>query len=202
LSGRPQVAKRMRLPAEARRAQLLQAAGALVLAQGYLPLALDKLAGEAGVSKALIYSYFPSQHDLFNALVAECFQELAAAGVQEAAAQTELTDAVLALGDLYFTHVAEGGPVAHVILRDLYMARQLAPELARFRDGVIRPLVRRARRELGLTPREAVAAANLLITIPEEAGAIAFSGEMVPERARELSRRLLGSALTSLRPAA
>jgi AcrR family transcriptional regulator len=188
----------MRLPAEARRAQLLQAAARLVLVQGYLPLPLDRLALEAGVSKALIYSYFPLQHDLFNAVVAERFADLAALGIEAASRGEDFAKAVLAAGDIYFAHVAEGGPVAHIVLRDLYMARKLAPELALFRDRVIRPLARRGRRELGLSPQEAVGAANLLITIPEEAGAMAFSGEMAFDRARELCQRLLASGLASL----
>jgi AcrR family transcriptional regulator len=194
------VGRRVRLSAEVRRDQLVQAASRLALKQGYLPLSLERLASEAGVSKALIYGYFPSQHDLFNAVLAEQFSGLQAAGLETASQAVELEPAALGCADIYLRHVARAGPIAHIILRDLYMARRVRPELAAFRDRIALRLARLTRAELKLPPEEAVAAITLVTTIPEETGRLIWQGDLDLESGLALGERLVRSSLAALRP--
>ena len=186
------------MASEARRGQILEAAAAAVLSQGYLPLALDKLARDAGVSKALIYNHFPTQHDLLNAVLAREFQALTDNGAEAAADQPELMDAALALASLYFDHVSRRGAVIHIVLRDQYMARKLDPALARQRDAIVRRLARTARRCLHIPAKENIAAINMVITIPEEAGRLAYGGEIATDRGRELCAELVRSSIGAL----
>lgn len=188
-----------RLPAEARRAQLVEAAQGLILEQGYLPLAPERLARAAGVSKASVYGYFPEPHALVNAVLARQFDDLAGAGLPAAVQAGDLREAALAAADLYFRHVAERGPVAHVILRDVTMARRVRPDLAAFRDRIAGRLIRLARRELDLPVAEAVGAFNLMVTIPEEAGRLVWQGDLPFEAGVELCRRLVSAALSGLK---
>jgi AcrR family transcriptional regulator len=71
---------RKRLTAEARRAEILDAASAVFSARGYHAAALDDIAREAGVSKALIYEHFSSKQelhaDLVEAHAAELYERL------------------------------------------------------------------------------------------------------------------------------
>jgi len=194
------VGRRVRLSAEVRRDQLVQAASRLTLKQGYLPLSLERLASEAGVSKALIYGYFPDQHDLFNAVLAEQFSALQAAGLETASQATELAVAALGCAGIYLRHVARAGPIAHIILRDLYMARRVRPELAAFRNRVARRLARLVRAELRLPPEEAVGAISLVTTIPEETGRLIWQGDLDLESGLALGERLVRSSLAALRP--
>jgi AcrR family transcriptional regulator len=190
-----------RLPAEVRRAQLVEAAQRLILEQGYLPLAPERLAREAGVSKASVYGYFPDPHALVNAVLARQFDDLAGAGLPGAVQAPSLEAAALAAADLYFRHVAERGPVAHVILRDVTMARRVRPDLAAFRNRIAGRLIRLGRRELGLPAREAVGAFNLMVTIPEEAGRLVWQGDLSFEAGVELCGRLVAAGLHGLKGA-
>jgi AcrR family transcriptional regulator len=183
-----------------RRGEILDAAEVLLVAHGGFPLPLEALARAAQVSKALIYAYFPNQHDLANALLARRFDALLAAGLEAAAARTNLFDAAQACGALYFEEVAQAGPVAHIVLRDPFMAGRIDPELAAVRDRLARRLARLARLTLRLSPKEAVAALSLMTTIPEEAGRLVHAGDLTPERGRELTTRLIGSSLRALTP--
>lgn len=194
------MSRRVRLSAEVRRDQLIQAASRLVLKQGYLPLPLERLASEAGVSKALIYGFFPDQHDLFNAVLAQRFGALRAAGLEAASQVNTLERAALACAEIYLRHVAQDGPIAHIVLRDLYMARRLRPDLAAFRDRVARRLARLARTELKLPPEEAVAVLNLVTTIPEETGRLVWQGDLDLDGGLALGERLVRSSLVALRP--
>jgi TetR/AcrR family transcriptional regulator, mexJK operon transcriptional repressor len=57
-----------------KRAQVIEAATTLFMAQGYGPVSMDALARAAGVSKATLYAYFPSKDALFATIVAEAGQ--------------------------------------------------------------------------------------------------------------------------------
>jgi AcrR family transcriptional regulator len=187
-----------RLTPEIRRGQILDAAEALILSEGQLPLPLADLARRAGASKALVYRYFPTQADLANAVLRRLFAGLEDAGLTAAAALPDLQQAALLSAEIYGRHVTAIGPVAHVLLRDPYLAGLLAADIARQRDRWMRALARTARRELGLPAKEIVAALSVMTTIPEEAGRLAHAGEIGREAASDLTRQLVGAALAAL----
>jgi AcrR family transcriptional regulator len=190
-----------RLPPDARRSQLLSVASEMVIAQGGLPLSIAEIGRKAGVSKALFYAYFPSQHDLLNAILLEQLEKLEAAGLSEAARKRDFFQAVASCAAIYFDHVAERGPLLHIVLRDAYMAGHVSAKVNAFRDRIFGALARAGRRKLGLNAKEAIAVASLVVTIPEEAGRLVFDNEMKRDRARELCLDLVASALKAIAPA-
>src|SRR5215217_6165216 len=58
-----------RLQVDERRRQLLERAMELFATHGYDELSMAKIAREAGVSKPLLYHYFPNKRDLFEAVL-------------------------------------------------------------------------------------------------------------------------------------
>jgi len=60
-----------RMPRSERRAQLLQAALEVFVAQGYHAAAMDDIADRAGVSKPVLYQHFPGKLELYLALLEE-----------------------------------------------------------------------------------------------------------------------------------
>lgn len=76
-----------RLPRSARRSQLLGAAQAVFVAQGYHAAAMDDIAERAGVSKPVLYQHFPGKLDLYLALLDQHCEHLLA-NVREALAST------------------------------------------------------------------------------------------------------------------
>jgi len=58
-------------PPSAKRQQVLEAAGALFIAQGYGKVSMEAVAKQAQVSKATLYAHFPSKDVLFATIVAE-----------------------------------------------------------------------------------------------------------------------------------
>jgi len=67
-----------RLQVDERRRQLLEAGAALFAEHSYEEISMRDIAKAAGVSKPLLYHYFPSKIDLFKAAVAEKAGELQA----------------------------------------------------------------------------------------------------------------------------
>src|SRR4051794_19863554 len=66
-----------RLEVDERRAQLLEVGTELFSKNSFEELSMAEIAREAGVSKALLYHYFPSKEELFKAALAEAATELA-----------------------------------------------------------------------------------------------------------------------------
>ena len=109
---------RKRLTAEARRAAILDAASTVFSARGYHSASIDEIAGEAGVSKALIYEHFASKQELHAKLVeahaAELYERLAAA-----VPSVEGSAARLATGlDAFFRFVEERRDAWRMLFRE------------------------------------------------------------------------------------
>jgi AcrR family transcriptional regulator len=66
-----------RLQVDERRRQLLDLGAALFAAHSYAELSMAQIAREAGISKALLYHYFPSKQDYFVATLEQGAEELA-----------------------------------------------------------------------------------------------------------------------------
>jgi AcrR family transcriptional regulator len=66
-----------RLQVDERRRQLLELGARLFAAHSYAELSMAKIAREAGISKALLYHYFPSKQDFFLATLQEGAEEIA-----------------------------------------------------------------------------------------------------------------------------
>jgi AcrR family transcriptional regulator len=67
-----------RLGVEERRRQLLERGAELFTQYSYDELSMRKIAREAGISKALLYHYFPSKQAFFQATLAQAAEELRA----------------------------------------------------------------------------------------------------------------------------
>lgn len=104
-------ARGARLPRPARRRQLLAAAQAVFVAQGYHAAAMDDIAERAGVSKPVLYQHFPSKLELYLALL-DVHAEALVAKVHEALdSTTDNRQRVEASVQAYFDFVdGEGTP--------------------------------------------------------------------------------------------
>lgn len=80
---------RRRMTAEARRGQILDVTHAIVDAEGFHAATPNRIAGEAGINRSLIYQQFGDPAGLFVALID---REAARAGVQFAEVISETTD--------------------------------------------------------------------------------------------------------------
>jgi AcrR family transcriptional regulator len=111
---------RRRLTAEERRSGILDAALTAFSQKGYHATSLDDIAGEAGVSKALIYEHFASKQELHADLIARNARELtqrvagALSGVE-----VESTVERLAAGlEAFFAYVEERREAWRMLFRD------------------------------------------------------------------------------------
>jgi len=111
---------RRRLTAEERRTEILDAALAVFSERGYHDSSIDEIAGEAGVSKALIYEHFSSKQELYAELIARNARDLTQR-VTGALSGVEIEDTAerLATGlEAFFAFVEERRDAWRMLFRD------------------------------------------------------------------------------------
>jgi AcrR family transcriptional regulator len=98
------------MPRKARRAQLLDAALEVFVAQGYHSAAMDDIADRAGVSKPVLYQHFPSKLDLYLALLDQtCDTVIHAVRQALESSPDHNKQRVQATVDVFYAYVANAG---------------------------------------------------------------------------------------------
>jgi AcrR family transcriptional regulator len=123
---------RRRLPAEARMPQILAAALAEFAERGFAGARMGAIATRAGIAKALIYHYFPSKAELFEAVVRDSTRpvfedaERRLQGFQGSA--TQLLSDLLAVA---YARIRDGRR-ERVLFRLIIAEAERVPDLAEF----------------------------------------------------------------------
>ncbi len=98
----------LRLPRDARRSQLVEAARSVFVSKGYHAAAMDDIAERAGVSKPVVYQHFAGKLDLYLVLLDESC-ELLVTTIREAIdSSDDNAERVAATVEAYFAFVDEG----------------------------------------------------------------------------------------------
>ena len=142
----------VRLRSDDRRALLLQLGRRLFSERAYDDFSMDDLAAAAGVSKGLLYHYFPSKRDFYVAVlrasVAEMLEVTATDATQ--AAEVQLRAGLRA----YLEYVASHASVYRTVLRG---GMGSDPEVASVAEGLRRAMAGRVLEGLGIAePRAAL----------------------------------------------
>ncbi len=109
-----------RLPRRERRAQLLEAALEVFVAQGYHAAAMDDIADRAGVSKPVLYQHFPGKLELYLALLDQACVTIIDAVREALRSTTDNKQRVAATVEAFYSYVAaETGAFRLVFESDL-----------------------------------------------------------------------------------
>lgn len=145
-----------RMPREARRAQLLDAARTVFVAQGYHAAAMDDIADRAGVSKPVLYQHFPGKLELYLALL-ELSGETLTEAVRAALASTQDNrERVQAAVGAYFAFVNDAdGAYRLVFESDLTNEPQVRDRVEAIEDSCTVMIARVIAEDTGMNDDEA-----------------------------------------------
>jgi AcrR family transcriptional regulator len=108
------------MPRRERRAQLLESALEVFVAQGYHAAAMDDIAERAGVSKPVLYQHFPGKLELYLALLDASCDQIIENCRQALASTNDNKMRVQATMDVFYAYVAnESGAFRLVFESDL-----------------------------------------------------------------------------------
>ncbi len=100
---------RTRLSPEVRKNMILDHAADIVAAEGVSSLSMDRLGKEAGISKSLVYAYFPSMKDLLKTLLRREYKRLRDIQNEEGSKAETFEQLVRRVTRAYLTYMDERG---------------------------------------------------------------------------------------------
>ena len=161
--------RRQRLSPEVRAGLILDCAAKLILEDGFTEISMERVGRDAGVSKALIYNYFPNLTDLLRSLLEREIAALRERSISEVNASGNYEDLIRRTTRLYINHVVERGPLLHRLWKESSVARSVAEVDRLSRDETLRYFVKRVRKEYGLPLNVAIAAVDMQMAMTETA---------------------------------
>jgi AcrR family transcriptional regulator len=143
------------MPRPARRAQLLDAAQEIFVAQGYHAAAMDDIADHAGVSKPVLYQHFPGKLELYLALLDRVADELVATVRDALASSTDNHCRVTETVRAYLRFVDAEGTHRLVFETDLRSEPKVADRVERMMHEATEAIAETIASDTGLSTGEA-----------------------------------------------
>jgi AcrR family transcriptional regulator len=190
--------KRIRLAPEVRREQILDQAAHLILAEGLYAVSMERLARDIGISKGLVYNYFPTRDALLTALLNREQAELRDRGMASALEAESFEDLIRQTTRLYLEQTRDRGALIAALLSDPSVALLMEAENRADRERTVRYFVRAARREYGLPLPVAISAVEMVSAITDQAGRLVADGQLDVEAATGMCVALITGGLQSL----
>ena len=135
----PTTQRRQRLAPEARAQQILDVAAKLLLDEGFTEVSMERLGREAGISKALVYNYFPNRNDLLRALLEREMAVLRESQAAAVAQAKDFRDLLRQTTRIYIEHVHARGSLLRKLWAEPAVARAVADSYGLPRDFFFMP---------------------------------------------------------------
>lgn len=181
-----------RLSPEQRREHLLDVASGLIVERGLSACSLEEVGVQAGVSKALVYKYFPTRDSILKALVSREYALLLAEGAWTRP-DLSFSEALREANRDTFRYLDERGGILREILGDGPTGRALGRGDREERTRRTWYFADKTAKAYGVSPRVALMGAVITTNVPGvAAGALKRNGFTPEEAARFWTVFVLG----------
>lgn len=190
--------KRTRLAPEARRDLILDEAARLIQREGLAAATMEGLARECGISKGLVYNYFPTRDALLAALLRREQEDLRDRGMATALQAGSFPDLIRQTTRLYLEQTRDRGAMIGALLADPAVARLMEDANRAEHDRTVRYFVRATRRAFGLPLPTAIAAVEMLMSVTGAAGRLVADRVLDVPMAEDMVVRIITGGLAEL----
>lgn len=166
----PEHARRRRLDPKVRRDLILDEAARVVLEEGLSAVSMEGIGRAAGVSKALVYNYFPTKQALLSELLIREYQNFRTRARAAAEDATDFESLIRFTTRAYLEHVAQHGALIQKLLGEPAAAQAIRSEEALGRESTVNFFGRAVEREFGLASETAATVSDLLMGLTSAAG--------------------------------
>lgn len=190
--------RRTRLAPEERRSRILDHAAEMIARDGIAELSMDAIGRAAGVSKSLVYNYFPNLQMLLSELLERELKRLRRLQSEAVNGAQTFEGMVRATTHVYLTYIEERG----LIIERL----QQEPSISDFhdpteygRDAAVDYLAAIIERHFDLPPDVARAATDISFGLPASAGAYLLRTGMDRQQLEDITVSMILGSVTSLK---
>ena len=183
--------RQTRAPAEVRRAELLDAAAQIIVAEGLPATTLKAAARRVGLSEAQAHNHFPRRADLLVALARRELEAMEARRRDELDQGRDRQDRVRRSTLAYLREVAQRGALIQLLTASAEVREGLRAERAASRTSESRRVSEGLEAAYGLPPELAVGATRVLTAMTLRAGRLVASGRLPLEAAERLTMAMV-----------
>ena len=190
--------KRLRLAPQERRALILDFTAEIIAREGVSALSMDRIGREAGISKSLVYNYFPNMTDLLRHLLQREWRRLRR--LQQDAAERAQTfeGLVRAVTHVYLKYIDERGLLIERLQAEPSVSAIHDPtEFGR--DMAVDYLAQIITDHYGLPTELAKAATDISFGLPAAAGVYLMRRTMSREALEDLTVTMILGSLKALK---
>jgi AcrR family transcriptional regulator len=191
-------AKRVRLAPEQRRSLILDHAADIVARDGVSALSMDSIGREAGISKALVYNYFPNTTELLRQLLQREWRRLRRLQVEAAREADTFEALVRSVTHVYLKYIDERGLLIERLQAEPAVSAIHDPtEFSR--DSAVGYLADIVAGHFGLPADIAKAATDISFGLPAAAGVYLLQRKMSREALEDLTVTMILGTFNELR---
>lgn len=168
---------RTRLSPEARMTMILDHAADVIAGEGVSALNMDRLGREAGVSKSLVYAYFPSMKDLLQKLLKREYQHLRDLQNQAANSAETMEQMVRRITRAYLCYIEERGLILERLAAEPSVADQGDPTQYQ-RSHAVKFIAKIISKNMGIDIEVAMPMVDISFGMPSAAGQYLIHNEV------------------------
>ena len=194
----PAPTARRRLSPEKRRALILDHTADIVARDGVAQLSVERIGKEAGISKSLVYAYFPNLTELLRELYQREMKQFRRAQADAADGATTFEGLVRAITHVYLTYMDERGLLIHRLSVEPSVSEARDPtEFSR--DRAVDYLTDIVVEQFDLPRDIARAATDLSFGLPATAGAYLHRSKLDLKTLEDLTVTMIVGAVTHVK---
>ncbi len=189
--------KRTRLSPERRKDLILDQVAEIVASEGVSSLSMDRIGREAGISKSLVYAYFPTIKDILQTLLRREYQRLR--DLQDEAAQSAETfeQLVRRVTTTYLTYMDERGLILDRLAAEPHIAEVSDPtEFSR--ETAVKHLAKIVYDNFGIDMEIALPAVDISFGMPAAAGHYLIRNEVNRQTIEDITVAMIIGSIEAL----
>ena len=189
---------RSRLDPQERQSLILDNAAGIIAREGVSALSMERIGREAGVSKSLVYAYFPSLTELLRQLLQRELRRLRRLQASAAAQAQSFEGLVRAVTHVYLKYIAERGLIIERLQAEPAVSADHDPT-DYSRETAVDYLAEVVADHFDLPLDMARAATEISFGLPAVAGARLLHGTMSREQLEDMTVAMIVGCITELK---
>lgn len=190
--------KRVRLAPQERQSLILDRTADIIAREGVSALSMDRIGRESGVSKSLVYAYFPGMTDLLRQLLQREWRRLRRLQAEAADRAETMEGLVRAVTHVYLKYIDERGMLIERLQAEPSVSAIHDPtEFGR--DSAVGYLAEIVAEHYGLPQDIAKAATDISFGLPAAAGAYLLQRRLSREVLEDLTVTMILGTLNELK---
>lgn len=190
--------ERRRLSPETRRALILDHTATLVAREGVAQLSIEQIGKEAGISKSLVYAYFPNLTELLRELYQREMRQIRRSQAKAAEGAQTFEDLVRSVTHAYLSYMHERGLLIERLQAEPSVSEMHDPtEFSR--DRAVDYLTDIVIQQFDLPPDIARAATDISFGLPASAGAYLHRSTMDLKTLEDLTVTMIIGSVVHLK---